>query len=96
MQGKTTGGFTDPAPGLPERRLIAEVDDGRGVDLKKVAKVLSQAEPGAHSAEELAQAIFQPGFSTSDTVNRLSGQGMGPSVVYETVHRLQGNVTLRI
>ncbi|MDP9170823.1 MAG: response regulator [Acidobacteriota bacterium] len=77
-------------------RLIVEVDDdGRGVDLKKVAKVLAEDEPGAHSSEELAQAIFRPGFSTSATVNHLSGRGMGLSVVYETVHRLQGDVVLR-
>ena len=77
-------------------RLIVEVDDdGRGIDLKKVADVLSKAEPGDHSAEELAQAIFRPGFSTSATVNRLSGRGMGLSVVYETAHRLQGDVSLR-
>jgi two-component system chemotaxis sensor kinase CheA len=78
-------------------RLIAEVeDDGKGVDLEKVAKVLAEAEPeAAHSPEELAQAIFRPGFSTSATVNRLSGRGMGLSVVYETVHRLQGSVTLK-
>jgi two-component system, chemotaxis family, sensor kinase CheA len=77
-------------------RLIVEVeDDGRGVDLKKVASVLSQAEPGTHSAEELARVIFRPGFSTSATVNRLSGRGMGLSVVYETVHRLQGEATLK-
>jgi len=77
-------------------RLIVEVDDdGRGVDLKKVAKVLAQEEPGVHSPEELAQAIFRPGFSTTSTVNRLSGRGMGLSVVYETVRRLQGEVVLR-
>jgi two-component system chemotaxis sensor kinase CheA len=77
-------------------RLIVEVeDDGRGVDLQKVDKVLSQAEPGEHSPEELAQVIFRAGFSTSTTVNHLSGRGMGLSVVYETVHRLQGEVTLR-
>jgi two-component system, chemotaxis family, sensor kinase CheA len=77
-------------------RLIVEVeDDGRGIDLKKVDSVLSQTEPGAHSPEQLARAIFQPGFSTSSTVNRLSGRGMGLSVVYETVHRLQGDVNVR-
>jgi two-component system, chemotaxis family, sensor kinase CheA len=77
-------------------RLTVEVeDDGRGVDLKQVGKVLSQAEPGAHSPEELEQAIFRPGFSTSATVNDLSGRGMGLSVVYETVHRLQGEVSLK-
>jgi two-component system, chemotaxis family, sensor kinase CheA len=77
-------------------RLIVEVDDdGRGIDLNKVDQVLSQAEPGVHSTEELERAIFRPGFSTSPTVNRLSGRGMGLSVVYETVHRLQGDVNLR-
>jgi two-component system chemotaxis sensor kinase CheA len=77
-------------------RLIVEVeDDGRGVDLKRVDKVLSQVEPGSHSTEELGRAIFRPGFSTSPTVNHLSGRGMGLSVVYETVHRLQGEVNLR-
>jgi two-component system, chemotaxis family, sensor kinase CheA len=77
-------------------RLIVEVeDDGRGVDLKRVAQVLAADEPGAHSSEELAQAIFRPGFSTSSTVNKLSGRGMGLSVVYEAVHRLQGDVVLR-
>jgi two-component system chemotaxis sensor kinase CheA len=77
-------------------RLIVEVeDDGRGVDLEKVNKVLSRVEPGIHSPEELARVIFQPGFSTSDAVNHLSGRGMGLSVVYETVHRLQGDVNLK-
>jgi two-component system chemotaxis sensor kinase CheA len=77
-------------------RLIVEVeDDGRGIDMKKVDSVLSQSEPGAHSPEQLARVIFQPGFSTSPTVNRLSGRGMGLSVVYETVHRLQGEVNVR-
>jgi two-component system, chemotaxis family, sensor kinase CheA len=77
-------------------RLIVEVDDdGRGVDLQKVATVLAHDEPGVHSQEELGQAIFRPGFSTAATVNHLSGRGMGLSVVYEAVHRLQGEVNLR-
>jgi two-component system, chemotaxis family, sensor kinase CheA len=77
-------------------RLIVEVeDDGRGVNLQQVDSVLSEAEPGSHSPEELSRVIFRPGFSTSPTVNRLSGRGMGLSVVYETVQRLQGEVSLR-
>ncbi len=77
-------------------RLIVEVeDDGRGVDLESVATVLSRAEPRIHSVEEIAHAIFRPGFSTSASVNHLSGRGMGLSVVYEAVHRLQGEVNLR-
>jgi two-component system chemotaxis sensor kinase CheA len=77
-------------------RLLVEVeDDGRGIDLQKVADVLSSAEPGVRSPEELTQAIFRPGFSTSDSVNYLSGRGMGLSVVYEGVRRLQGDVTVK-
>jgi two-component system chemotaxis sensor kinase CheA len=82
-------------------RLIIEVeDDGRGVDLEKVAQVaaergiLSDA-PGAGSPQDLARIIFRPGFSTSSSVTDLSGRGMGLSVVYETVRRLQGEVDLR-
>jgi len=77
-------------------RLIVEVeDDGRGVDLKQVNSVLSETEPGSHSADELTQAIFRAGFTTAASVNHLSGRGMGLSVVYETVHRLQGDVNLK-
>jgi len=95
-KGKSPVGFLTLRLDSQRGRLIVEVeDDGRGVDLKKVANVLSDAEPGNHSAEELARVIFRAGFSTSDTVNRLSGRGMGLSVVYETVHRLQGEVILR-
>lgn len=94
--GKSTVASLILRLGSQRGRLTVEVeDDGRGVDLKKVANVLSQVEPGSHSAEELAQVIFRPGFSTSPSVNRLSGRGMGLSVVYETVQRLQGEVNLR-
>ncbi len=39
--------------------------------------------------------LFRPGFSTSRSVTDLSGRGMGLSVVYEAVRRLQGEVDLR-
>jgi two-component system chemotaxis sensor kinase CheA len=82
--------------------LLVEVeDDGRGVDLKNVAKVavargiLAAEDPATASPQELGRIIFRPGFSTSPTVNDLSGRGMGLSVVYEAARRLQGEVNLR-
>ena len=81
-------------------RLVVE-DDGRGVDLKRVAEValqrglLTEAEAAAPSARELAGLIFQPGFSTSDVVTELSGRGMGLSVVHEAVQRLQGEADVQ-
>jgi two-component system, chemotaxis family, sensor kinase CheA len=95
-QGKSPVGLLTLRVDSERGRLLVEVeDDGRGVDLNKVANLLPNAELEAHSPEELARVIFRPGFSTSSTVGDLSGRGMGLSVVYEAVHRLQGEVDLR-
>ncbi len=83
-----------------QRLSVTVSDDGRGVDLARVAEVaveqgiLSVAEAGKRSKRELAQILFRPGFSTSRSVTELSGRGMGLSVVYETVRRLRGDVDL--
>jgi two-component system chemotaxis sensor kinase CheA len=78
------------------RLILVVEDDGRGVELKKVAEVAVQrgllTEAAEPSAGELARLIFQPGFSTSDVVTEFSGRGMGLSVVHEAVERLQGEV----
>jgi len=80
------------------RLTILVDDDGRGLDLSRVAEVavrkglLTQADADARSPEELSGLIFQPGFSTAKAITDLSGRGMGLSVVYEAVSRLQGEV----
>lgn len=98
-----------PETGLVTLRIEAEgprltltvEDDGRGVDLARVAEVavrqgiLSEAEAAQRSAPELSRILFRPGFSTSRSVTSLAGRGMGLSVVYEAVRRLQGDVDLR-
>ena len=80
-------------------RLTIEVDDdGRGIDRDRVASrafargLISRADLAEHSAEEIENLIFQPGFSTSDQVTELAGRGMGLSVVRDAVTRLQGDV----
>jgi two-component system chemotaxis sensor kinase CheA len=80
---------------------ITAGDDGRGVDLGRVAdvavrqRILSEAEAAQRPAQELTRLVFRPGFSTSRSVTHMSGRGMGLSVVYEAVRRLQGEVELR-
>jgi two-component system chemotaxis sensor kinase CheA len=80
------------------RLTILVEDDGRGLDLSRVAEVavrkglLTSTDASARSSEELSALIFQPGFSTAKTITDLSGRGMGLSVVYEAVSRLQGEV----
>lgn len=81
-----------------QRLTIAIEDDGRGVDLTRVAevavreKIITAPEADSRSPEELAQILFRPGFSTAQSVTDLSGRGMGLSVVYEAVRRLQGDL----
>jgi two-component system chemotaxis sensor kinase CheA len=83
------------------RLTVTIEDDGRGVDLSRVAEVavrqgfLSEADAARSAPQELARLLFRAGFSTSRAVTDLSGRGMGLSVVYEAVRRLQGEVELR-
>ena len=45
--------------------------------------------------DQLLALVFTPGFSTAGEVDRLSGRGIGLSVVAEAVRKLQGSVLLR-
>ncbi|MHC1743502.1 MAG: chemotaxis protein CheW [Syntrophobacteraceae bacterium] len=73
-------------------------DDGRGVDLKKLRKVLEgRNELTAHELSrltdsELSYAIFLPGVSTHDRVDGHAGRGVGLDVVKENVERMNGTI----
>lgn len=63
-------------------------DDGRGLDEARIRKQIGSGD------EDWQQHIFSEGFSTARRVDRLSGRGMGLSVVSETVRRLQGELSV--
>lgn len=76
--------------------IITITDDGRGIDR---ARVRAKAEenglitPDAVlSDHELLQLIFQPGFSTAQTITNLSGRGVGMDVVKRTIEQLRGAI----
>jgi len=82
-------------------RLTIEVtDDGPGLDFSRIAetavrrKLLSEAEVASRSPQEIARLLFQTGFSTAAKITEISGRGMGLSIVYDTVTRLQGEVEI--
>ena len=73
-------------------------DDGRGINRERVrAKAESSgiiAPNAVLTDQELLQLIFQPGFSTAQTVTTLSGRGVGMDVVKRTIEALRGNITM--
>ncbi|MBC7994344.1 MAG: Hpt domain-containing protein [Rhizobacter sp.] len=71
-------------------------DDGAGLNLQRirdkgVAMGLIQANE-QHSAGDLANLIFNSGFSTADTVTELSGRGVGMDVVRSEVNAMGGRI----
>ena len=85
------------------RLAISVRDDGRGPNLARIEQVavergLLQPRDAGHlppMMDQLLSLVFTPGFSTAGEVDRLSGRGMGLSVVAEAVRKLQGSVLLR-
>lgn len=75
-------------------------DDGRGVDLRRAAQeavrqgALTEQQAVSAAPADLLGLLFRPGFSTSGKVDRLSGRGVGLSVVQEAARRLQGEAEL--
>lgn len=84
-----------------QRLTVTIQDDGRGVDFARVAAVavrngiIPESNAAGASAQELTRLLFRAGFSTSTGVTSLSGRGMGLSVVYQAIRRLQGDVDLQ-
>jgi two-component system chemotaxis sensor kinase CheA len=79
--------------------VVIEVeDDGKGIDVGKIAKkaieldIHSRQEVEQISSEELVGLIFSPGFSTANGVSDLSGRGVGLDVVKTKIESLGGMV----
>ncbi|MGE5468401.1 MAG: chemotaxis protein CheA [Ignavibacteria bacterium] len=77
--------------------IVIEVsDDGGGLPKEKIRK--KAIDKGIISAtqqltdQEIANLIFEPGFSTADKVTNLSGRGVGMDVVRSNIRALRGSV----
>jgi HPt (histidine-containing phosphotransfer) domain-containing protein len=75
-------------------------DDGRGLGLqmiKTIAMIRGLVDNVDRlSREELAQLIFIPGFSTSQSVNEISGRGMGMSAIRTYTEHAGGSLSLEL
>ena len=73
-------------------------DDGPGPDLGRIAataRARGLLAPGAAAdPETLLRLVFEPGFSTAEAVDTLSGRGYGLSVAADAARQLLGSVRL--
>jgi two-component system chemotaxis sensor kinase CheA len=80
--------------------VVEIVDDGKGIDPERIAKValakgLMTAEKlDAMSAKDKTALIFLPGLSTNTQVSDISGRGVGMDVVKTNLDRLGGKVEI--
>jgi two-component system chemotaxis sensor kinase CheA len=79
--------------------FIEVADDGAGLDRDKIlsravasGRIAAQEVP---ADEQVFGLIFEPGFSTAETVTEVSGRGIGMDVVKRHVELLGGSITIQ-
>ncbi len=82
--------------------LVIDIqDDGNGMDVgvikqTAVARGLRRAEDVIKlSNEEALELIFLPGLSTASTISDRAGRGVGMDIVYSSVRKLKGEVSIQ-
>ncbi len=80
--------------------IVVQVeDDGAGPNRqailgKAIAKGMA-SESQALADDEIFRFVFEPGFSTSETVSETSGRGVGMDIVRKNIDLLRGSVEMR-
>lgn len=80
------------------RLRVAVHDDGPGPNLARIEATARErgllAPDAAADPETLLRLVFEPGFSTAEAIDTLSGRGYGLSVAADAARSLQGGVRL--
>jgi len=95
--GKDAGGRIQVSVAQSGNEVAVEfADDGAGFDYERIRRraierglLAPQVEAGE---AELAQLLFQPGFSTADAVTGLAGRGVGLDVVRAEIDAMGGRI----
>lgn len=82
-------------------KVVIDVsDDGRGIDVDKVARKAVQqrlVEPelaGMLENGQILSFLFHPGFSTAEKISDISGRGVGLDVVKTNIKKLGGKIDI--
>ena len=96
-----TGVITIHAYNQGNRTIIKITDDGNGVNWERVLnkaidkQLLNGNQVTNITEHQLADILFQPGFSTAPTVTDLSGRGVGLDLVKNQIEALDGSISVR-
>ncbi len=78
---------------------IQVIDDGQGLDREKIlARAMERGlvkSGDGMSDDAVFQLLFEPGFSTAETVTDVSGRGVGLDVVKKGIEALRGQIEIR-
>ncbi|MGE5572349.1 MAG: chemotaxis protein CheW [Bacteroidota bacterium] len=86
---------------VEDRVVITVEDDGGGIDPARVREsairkgMIAPDDVGSLSDDEAIDLIFQPGFSTANQVDDVSGRGVGLDIVRTNVERLGGTIRVK-
>ena len=77
--------------------IVIEIsDDGAGLNKERILEKAREKglieEDCQPSEEKIYELLFQPGFSTAETVSDISGRGVGMDVVRRNIRELGGNI----
>ncbi len=78
--------------------ILRIIDDGKGLDAEGIRSkalskgLISERQAAEATNEELYELIFEPGFSTAETITQTSGRGVGMDVVRTNFKRVGGTV----
>ncbi|HIS88994.1 TPA: chemotaxis protein CheW [Candidatus Avigastranaerophilus faecigallinarum] len=97
---KETGIVKLTAKQVENNVIITIEDDGYGVDIEKVKEIaikkalLTDEEISNMSNEQLMKLLFLPGFSTEESINEISGRGIGLDIVKTKITNLNGDIII--
>ena len=72
--------------------VVVIEDDGRGIDIDKLAARAKAAGLPADTTEQILEAVFADGISSRDVVSETSGRGVGMAAVKAEAEALGGEI----
>ncbi|MGD9639372.1 MAG: chemotaxis protein CheW [Alphaproteobacteria bacterium] len=82
--------------------IIIEIsDDGKGLNINRIKEkaldngLVTESQLELMNEQQIAQFIFNAGFSTAEKVTSVSGRGVGMDVVKTNIEKIGGNIELK-